>query len=90
MGLSKRMLKKSISIKGHRTSIALEEAFWDALTEIATNEAISLPRLIARIDRERLTVTPPPGLASALRVHVLTIVRDNPSGIGDETRDGTP
>ncbi len=79
------MIKKSISIKGHQTSIALEADYWAALGEIASTEALTLPKLIARIDRERLKEDPPPGLASALRVFVLRRIRAQASSVGDET-----
>ena len=59
--------KKSFSIAGHRTSIALEPEFWAALESEARREAISLTALIARIDLQRGSHN----LASALRVHVL-------------------
>jgi len=59
--------KKSFSIAGHRTSIALEPEFWAALEREARREAISLAALVARVDLER----GPRNLASALRVHVL-------------------
>ena len=65
------MRKRSISIKGHRTRISLEPEFWTRLEAIAAARAISLPLLIAQVDRERLGKTPPPGLASALRVFIL-------------------
>ncbi|MBI1365627.1 MAG: aryl-sulfate sulfotransferase [Alphaproteobacteria bacterium] len=74
------MRKRSIAIKGHRTSIALEPAFWEALERLAKRDGRSLPQLIAEIDRARLAETPPPGLASALRVYAL-----KRSGAGDET-----
>lgn len=78
------MLKKSISIKGHQTSIALEADYWEALTDIASAEDLTLPKLIARIDRERLKEAPPPGLASALRVYVLRTLRAQASGVCDK------
>lgn len=65
------MKKRSIAIKGHRTSIALEPEFWAALDAIAVARGGTLPALIAEIDRARLLKAPPPGLASALRVFVL-------------------
>ncbi|MEM9495277.1 MAG: ribbon-helix-helix domain-containing protein [Pseudomonadota bacterium] len=65
------MQKRSISLKGHRTSIALEPEFWSALEALAKDAEETLPVLIARIDRQRLEETPTPGLASALRVFVL-------------------
>ena len=66
------MRKRSIAIKGHRTSIALEEAFWNVLESAARAEGRSLADLVAEIDRKRLGETPQPGLASALRVYALT------------------
>ena len=65
------MRKKSITLKGHRTSIALEAEFWDALEGFAAADKRTLPALINAIDRSRLKQTPPPGLASAIRVYVL-------------------
>ena len=65
------MRKRSVSIKGHRTSVALEEPFWRALEESARRREVSLSALIAQIDRMRLKETPSPGLASALRVFAL-------------------
>jgi predicted DNA-binding ribbon-helix-helix protein len=63
--------KRSISISGHRTSIALEAPIWDALSAIAAVDGRTLPALVADIDSARLKESPPPGLASALRVFVL-------------------
>lgn len=65
------MRKRSITLKGHRTSIALEAEFWDALDAMASADKRTLPALIDSIDRNRLKQTPPPGLASAIRVYVL-------------------
>ncbi len=65
------MLKRSITLKGHRTSIALEPEFWQALEKLAAAENRSLPSLVYDIDRARLKKQPPPGLASAIRVHIL-------------------
>ncbi|MEE2692908.1 MAG: ribbon-helix-helix domain-containing protein [Pseudomonadota bacterium] len=69
------MRKRSIAIKGHRTSIALEPEFWAALDAIAERRGTSLPVLISEIDRARLLKEPAPGLASALRVFVLENAR---------------
>jgi predicted DNA-binding ribbon-helix-helix protein len=60
--------KRSISLSGHRTSIALEPEFWEALGEIAAREDLALARLIGRVDSGRMPEQP---LASALRVYVL-------------------
>ena len=62
-----RPVKRSFSIKGHRTSISIEAAFWTALREAAEEERIPLAGLIAKIDSERGTG----GLSSAVRVWLL-------------------
>ena len=49
------MRKKSITIKGHRTSIALEPAFWEELEKAAREEEKSLPVLAAEVDKRRIT-----------------------------------
>jgi len=76
------MKKRSISIKGHRTSILLEAAFWDALDRAAERRGVSLPSLVAEVDRQRLLASPAPGLASALRVFALA--EASSSGAGDK------
>ncbi len=63
--------KRSLVIAGHRTSVSLEEAFWEALKEIAAREGVSLATLAARVDAERGSAN----LSSALRVFVLRHVR---------------
>ncbi|MHA7873012.1 MAG: ribbon-helix-helix domain-containing protein [Hyphococcus sp.] len=65
------MRKRSITLKGHRTSVALEDEFWATLERFADEDGRSLASLIGEIDRERMKRLPPPGLASALRVYVL-------------------
>ena len=62
-----RPLKRSFTIAGHRTSISLEAAFWDALREAAKAEGVSLAVLVGRIDRMRGEA----GLSGAVRVWVL-------------------
>lgn len=61
-----KIKKRSITIAGHRTSITLEDIFWDTLKEIATTKGTSRQTLIEKIDKERTT-----SLSSALRVYVL-------------------
>ena len=65
-----RPIKRSVSIKGHRTSLSLEPEFWAALKEIAGARGMSLAALIAEIDRARGDA-PSANLSSALRVFVL-------------------
>jgi predicted DNA-binding ribbon-helix-helix protein len=68
---------------GHRTSVALEDAFWEALDGLARADGKSLPKLIGEVDAQRLRTTPPPGLASALRVYVLGRARLQSAGGGE-------
>ena len=60
--------KRSFSLSGHRTSIALEPEFWSALEAIAQAQAVSLIALISQIDSNRNSTR---ALASALRVYAL-------------------
>lgn len=60
--------KKSLALSGHRTSLALEPVYWDALSEAAREEKKSLARLVADIDRSRARSEVKSGLASAVRV----------------------
>lgn len=62
------MEKRSLSIAGHRTSIALEPEFWAALDEAAAADGRSMAGLITEIDNGR---DPERGLASAVRVWLL-------------------
>ena len=64
--------KRSVTIAGHETSVSLEPVFWGALEAAATEEALPLNALIARIDVERLDSAPPPNLASAIRQWLLS------------------
>jgi predicted DNA-binding ribbon-helix-helix protein len=68
--------KRSVTIAGHRTSVSLEEPFWEALGEIARGRGISLGALVAEIDAGRGTGN----LSSALRLHVLAALRARGSG----------
>ena len=62
------MFKRSFSLAGHRTSVALEEEFWTALITIAAARGQSLSALVATTDADREPGRP---LASALRVLAL-------------------
>ncbi len=71
-----RPVKRSFSIAGHRTSISLEAAFWDALRSIAGDQGRSLASLVAEIDRERGDA----GLSGAIRVWILNFYRNERGG----------
>lgn len=65
------LMKRSMRIAGHRTSLALELEFWAALERIARARAQTLPVLVASIDDTRSKAAPDASLASAVRVFVL-------------------
>jgi predicted DNA-binding ribbon-helix-helix protein len=69
------LTKRSIALAGHRTSIALEPEFWEALEEIAAARHLTLAALIAAADAAR---APDHALASALRLLCLRHFRANP------------
>jgi predicted DNA-binding ribbon-helix-helix protein len=59
------LIKRSVTIAGHRTSVSLEPVFWDALVGAAAAEAKSLNALVTEIDEARTT-----NLSSAIRVYL--------------------
>jgi len=63
--------KRSISLYGHATSVALEPEFWAELDRAAEEETTSVSGLIRRLDDKRLTQCPEQGLASYIRVWIL-------------------
>jgi predicted DNA-binding ribbon-helix-helix protein len=66
------VLKCSIVIAGHKTSVSLEDAFWDSLKEIAVERDMTLADLVASIDANRNHSN----LSSAIRLFVLGVYRD--------------
>ena len=60
------LIKRSITLKKHRTSLSLEKEFWDSLDFIAKNKNCSLQKLISDIDVKRKS-----SLASSTRVFVI-------------------
>lgn len=60
-------VKRSITIAGHETALTLEPIFWDALIRAAALANLPINALVARIDAERIALTSPPNLASAVR-----------------------
>lgn len=71
---SPKIVKRSVRIARHNTSISLEQAFWDELKKIALQRNCSLNQLVAEVDTERGG-----NLSSALRIFVL---RELQSGLG--------
>ena len=70
--MSGRPVKHSLTLKGHRTSVSLESAFWDGFCDIARARGQTLNALAAEIDAGRDSDI---GLASAIRVFVLAELR---------------
>ncbi len=66
--MTARPVKRSLTLRGHRTSVSLEDAFWAAFRDIAVAQGQPLNALAARIDETRQADE---GLASAIRVFVL-------------------
>ena len=63
----RRPAKHSLTLRGHRTSVTLEDIFWKTFCDIARRDAKTINGLAAEIDAERGDL----GLASAIRVYVL-------------------
>ncbi len=66
--MNDRPVKRSVTLRGHRTSVTLEPLFWQALKDIARERGLAVNALAAEIDSQRDLET---GLATALRVHIL-------------------
>ena len=66
------LVKRSVVIGGHKTSISLEDAFWGALKEIAQAQGASLAQTLTEIDTTRQQNN----LSSAIRLFVLGHIRD--------------
>jgi predicted DNA-binding ribbon-helix-helix protein len=71
-----RPVKRSFSIRGHRTSISLEPPFWSALKEISARERLPLAKLVGTIDKNRGES----GLSSAVRIWLLTYYQARDGG----------
>ena len=76
------VVKRSIVIAGHKTSVSLEDAFWKALKEIASARHMTLSDLVAAIDSNRQHGN----LSSAIRLFVLDFYRNQLSG--EKEHDG--
>lgn len=76
------MKKRSLSIRGHHTSLSLEDGFWEELTAIAAERGQSVAALITEIDRTRTG-----GLSSAVRLFVLEALRQKAAACRTVTPD---
>jgi len=73
------VLKRSVVINRHKTSISIEDVFWASLKEIARTRGITLSDLIASVDAGRLTGA---NLSSAIRVFILDYYRKRLEDLG--------
>jgi predicted DNA-binding ribbon-helix-helix protein len=80
------LIKRSFSLAGHRTSVALETAFWDALHDIARSRGTGLAELVASVDAARDGTAP---LASTLRVLALREALSRRIGTKESAIDAT-
>lgn len=74
-----RPRKRSLNLRGHRTSVSLEDDFWELFRAAARAEGLSYNELAARIDAARGADC---GLASAIRLVVLRYLREGRTGFG--------
>ena len=68
-----RPVKHSVTLKGHRTSVSLEDEFWREFRALAAEKSMPINALVAEIDAERGLEM---GLASAIRLYVLRALKD--------------
>ena len=80
------VVKRSIVIVGHKTSVSLEEAFWNGMKEISGLRNMTLSELVGEIDSNRQQGN----LSSAIRLFVLDFYRNQPSDdkeVSDEAHE---
>jgi predicted DNA-binding ribbon-helix-helix protein len=74
------IVKRSIVIGGHKTSVSLEDAFWCGLKEIAQGQHVTLSNMVANIDHDRQQSN----LSSAIRLFVLDRLRAHATNISTD------
>ena len=80
------VVKRSIVIAGHKTSVSLEDAFWQGLKQIAAERSMTLSDMVATIDTDRRHGN----LSSAIRLFVLDYYRGGGNPPGRDSADLTP
>lgn len=70
--MKSHVVKRSIVVEGHKTSVSLEDEFWNALKEIAAERRETLSELVGRIDGDRTHGN----LSSSIRLFVLNHYRE--------------
>lgn len=81
-----RPIKRSLTLRGHRTSVSLEDDFWRAFRDIAEDKNIPINALAAQIDAERDLDA---GLATAIRLYVLAHFRARASAGPEATHQSS-
>ena len=79
-----RVIKRSLVVGGHKTSVSLEDVFWNELRAIAHNRGLHLSQLVGSIDAERQYCN----LSSAIRLFVFEHSRNHPHDGHHQTHDG--
>jgi predicted DNA-binding ribbon-helix-helix protein len=74
------VVKRSVVVSGHKTSVSLEDAFWKALKGVAARRNMALSDLVASIEAERQHAN----LSSAIRLFILDFYRIQLNVAGDE------
>jgi predicted DNA-binding ribbon-helix-helix protein len=78
------VVKRSVVIAGHKTSVSLEDAFWKGLKEISEQQQISVSDIISNIDSNRQHRN----LSSAIRLFVLEHARAQRSSASQKSKAG--
>ena len=71
------VIKRSVVINGRKTSVSLENEFWDALRQVAKQSNVTVARLLVEIERSRTTIN----LSSAIRIFLLNHFRTQNSDL---------
>ena len=74
--MKSQVIKRSVMIDGHKTSICLEDAFWSNLKAIAQAQGATVAQMVTTIDKTRKQSN----LSSAVRLFVLDCVRNGQTG----------
>ena len=68
--MAEQIQRRSVVVSGHRTSVSVEDEFWDEIAAIAAERGMSLNALISEIDRDR-----DGNLSSAVRLYVFRMLK---------------
>ena len=80
--MTSTVVKRSIVIAGHKTSLSVEDPFWNAMREIAKERGLTMSQLVGLIDMDRREGN----LSSTIRLFVLAVFRERLEGRKDGER----